>query len=86
VGLFVILGAAVTLYLLFTMTDAAMFRGRYIIHATVKDASGNVVTSSTVAWTSDDVRIADPTSTGKLTAEMLRQVFERARSICQSTS
>jgi uracil-DNA glycosylase len=26
------------------------------------------------------------TSTGKLTAEMLREVFERAQSICQSTS
>lgn len=40
VGLFVILGMAVTLYLLFTLTDAAMFRGRYIISSTVKDASG----------------------------------------------
>ncbi len=40
VGLFVILGTAVTLYLLFTLTDAAMFRGRYIISSTVKDASG----------------------------------------------
>jgi len=40
VGLFVILGAFVTLYLLFTLTDAAMFRGRYIISSTVPDASG----------------------------------------------
>jgi phospholipid/cholesterol/gamma-HCH transport system substrate-binding protein len=40
VGLFVILGTFVTLYLLFTLTDAAMFRGRYIITSTVKDASG----------------------------------------------
>jgi len=40
VGLFVILGAFVTLYLLFTLTDAAMFRGRYIVTSTVKDASG----------------------------------------------
>ena len=40
VGLFVILGAFVTLYLLFTLTDAAMFRGRYIVSSTVTDASG----------------------------------------------
>ena len=40
VGLFVILGALVTLFLLFTLTDAAMFRGRYIVTSTVKDASG----------------------------------------------
>lgn len=40
VGLFVILGAFVTLFLLFTLTDAAMFRGRYIVTSTVKDASG----------------------------------------------
>ncbi len=40
VGLFVILGTLVTLYLLFTLTDAAMFRGRYIVTSTVKDASG----------------------------------------------
>ncbi len=40
VGLFVILGTFVTLYLLFTLTDAAMFRGRYIISSTVPDASG----------------------------------------------
>lgn len=40
VGLFVILGSFVTLYLLFTLTDAAMFRGRYIISSTVPDASG----------------------------------------------
>jgi phospholipid/cholesterol/gamma-HCH transport system substrate-binding protein len=40
VGLFVILGTLVTLYLLLTLTDAAMFRGRYIVSSTVKDASG----------------------------------------------
>ena len=40
VGLFVILGTLVTLYLLLTLTDAAMFRGRYIVTSTVKDASG----------------------------------------------
>ncbi len=40
VGLFVILGALVTLFLLFTLTDAAMFRQRYIVTSTVKDASG----------------------------------------------
>ena len=40
VGLFVILGVLVTLYLLFTLTDAAMFRGRYIVSSTVRDASG----------------------------------------------
>ena len=40
VGLFVILGTLVTVYLLLTLTDAAMFRGRYIISSTVKDASG----------------------------------------------
>lgn len=40
VGLFVILGGLVTLYLLLTLTDAAMFRGRYIVSSTVKDASG----------------------------------------------
>jgi phospholipid/cholesterol/gamma-HCH transport system substrate-binding protein len=40
VGLFVIVGTLVTLYLLLTLTDAAMFRGRYIVSSTVKDASG----------------------------------------------
>ncbi len=40
VGLFVILGTLVTLYLLLTLTDAAMFRGRYIVSSVVKDASG----------------------------------------------
>ncbi len=39
-GLFVILGTLVTVYLLLTLTDAAMFRGRYIVSSTVKDASG----------------------------------------------
>ena len=36
--------------------------------ATVMDANGAVVTSSTVTWTSDDVQVADPNSTGKQTA------------------
>jgi len=40
VGLFVIIGTLVTVYLLLTLTDAAMFRGRYIVSSTVKDASG----------------------------------------------
>ena len=40
VGLFVILGTLVTLYLLLTLTDAAMFRGRYVVSSTVPDASG----------------------------------------------
>ena len=40
VGLFVILGSLVTLYLLFTLTDAAMFRGRYVVSSTLKDATG----------------------------------------------
>lgn len=40
VGLFVILGTLVTVYLLLTLTDAAMFRGRYIVSSIVKDASG----------------------------------------------
>jgi uncharacterized protein YjdB len=38
--------------------------------ATVSDANGNPVTSSTVAWTSDNAQIADPNSTGKLTANV----------------
>ncbi len=40
VGLFVILGGLVTLYLLLTLTDAALFRGRYIVSSLVKDATG----------------------------------------------
>jgi phospholipid/cholesterol/gamma-HCH transport system substrate-binding protein len=40
VGLFVIVGIVTTVYLLLTFTDAALFRGRYILAATVKDASG----------------------------------------------
>jgi len=40
VGLFVIVGSLVTLYLLLTLTDAALFRGRYIVSSQVKDASG----------------------------------------------
>ena len=40
VGLFVILGTLTTVYLLLTLTDAAMFRGRYVVSSTVKDASG----------------------------------------------
>jgi uncharacterized protein YjdB len=37
--------------------------------ATVQDANGNVVTSNTVTWTSDDVQVASPSSTGKTTAD-----------------
>lgn len=40
VGLFVIIGSLVTLYLLLTLTDAALFRGRYIVSSLVKDATG----------------------------------------------
>lgn len=40
VGLFVIVGSLVTLYLLLTLTDAALFRGRYIVSSLVKDATG----------------------------------------------
>jgi phospholipid/cholesterol/gamma-HCH transport system substrate-binding protein len=40
VGLFVIVGTLVTLYLLLTLTDAALFRGRYIVSSLVKDATG----------------------------------------------
>lgn len=40
VGLFAIVGSLVTLYLLLTLTDAALFRGRYIVSSQVKDASG----------------------------------------------
>jgi uncharacterized protein YjdB len=38
--------------------------------ATVTDAIGNSVTSSTVAWTTDDAQIANPASTGNLTADV----------------
>jgi phospholipid/cholesterol/gamma-HCH transport system substrate-binding protein len=40
VGLFVILGLGLTLTLLFTMTDAAMFRGRYIVITHLANAGG----------------------------------------------
>jgi phospholipid/cholesterol/gamma-HCH transport system substrate-binding protein len=40
VGVFVIIGMLVTFYLLLTLTDAAMFRGRYIVSSVVSDASG----------------------------------------------
>lgn len=40
VGLFVILGCGLTLTLLFTMTDAAMFRGRYILTTHLANAGG----------------------------------------------
>jgi len=40
VGLFVIVGTLVTLYLLLTLTDAALFRGRYIVSSLVADATG----------------------------------------------
>jgi phospholipid/cholesterol/gamma-HCH transport system substrate-binding protein len=40
VGLFVLVAIAIGLTLLFTMTDAAMFRGRYIITTEVPDAGG----------------------------------------------
>jgi phospholipid/cholesterol/gamma-HCH transport system substrate-binding protein len=40
VGLFLILGLAVVLIALFTLTDAALFRGRYIITTQVDDAGG----------------------------------------------
>jgi phospholipid/cholesterol/gamma-HCH transport system substrate-binding protein len=40
VGLFVLVAIAVGLTLLFTMTDAALFRGRYIISTVVPDAGG----------------------------------------------
>jgi uncharacterized protein YjdB len=38
--------------------------------ATVRDANGNVVTGSTVTWTSSDVQVASPKSTGTLTADV----------------
>ena len=40
VGIFVILGVVAVLIALFTLTDAALFRGRYIVETTVKDAGG----------------------------------------------
>jgi phospholipid/cholesterol/gamma-HCH transport system substrate-binding protein len=40
VGLFVILGVAAVLITLFTLTDAATFRGRYVIRTVVPDAGG----------------------------------------------
>ena len=40
VGIFVILGLAAILTALFTLTDAALFRGRYIIATVVPDAGG----------------------------------------------
>ena len=40
VGVFVILGVVAVLIALFTLTDAALFRGRYIVQTTVKDAGG----------------------------------------------
>jgi len=38
--------------------------------ATVLDVNGNAVTGSTVTWTSSDVQVASPKSTGKLTADV----------------
>ena len=40
VGVFVILGMAAILVAFFTLTDAALFRGRYKIQTIVKDAGG----------------------------------------------
>jgi phospholipid/cholesterol/gamma-HCH transport system substrate-binding protein len=40
VGVFVILGVAAVLTALFTLTDAALFRGRYIVRTVVTDAAG----------------------------------------------
>lgn len=40
VGLFVIVAITVTLTLLYTMTDAALFRGRYVVSTMVPDAGG----------------------------------------------
>lgn len=40
VGLFAILGVLSILVLLFTLTDASMFRGRYLVTTTVQDAGG----------------------------------------------
>jgi uncharacterized protein YjdB len=38
--------------------------------ATVEDANGNVVTGSTVTWTSSDVQVASPNSSGNSTANV----------------
>ncbi len=40
VGLFIIAAIVLTMGLLFTMTDAALFRGRYIVSTRVPDAGG----------------------------------------------
>ena len=40
VGVFLIVGILAVLIVLFVMTDAAIFRGRYIIHTYVPDAGG----------------------------------------------
>jgi phospholipid/cholesterol/gamma-HCH transport system substrate-binding protein len=40
VGLFVILGITMTMVALYTLTDAAFFRGRYIVSTVVPDAGG----------------------------------------------
>ena len=40
VGVFVIMGALAILTALYTLTDAALFRGRYIIETVVVDAGG----------------------------------------------
>lgn len=40
VGLFLLVAIAVTVILLYTLTDAAMFRGRYIVSTRVSDAGG----------------------------------------------
>jgi uncharacterized protein YjdB len=37
--------------------------------ATAQDANGNVVTNNTVTWTSDNVQVASPSSTGNTTAD-----------------
>jgi phospholipid/cholesterol/gamma-HCH transport system substrate-binding protein len=40
VGLFLLVAIAVTVILLYTLTDAAMFRGRYIVTTQIPDAGG----------------------------------------------
>jgi phospholipid/cholesterol/gamma-HCH transport system substrate-binding protein len=40
VGLFIIVGIVATLGVLFTMTDAALFRGRYVLETHVSNAGG----------------------------------------------
>ena len=40
VGLFVIAGLAATVIALFLLTDASMFRGRYVVTTVLKDAAG----------------------------------------------